>query len=308
MGEGAVPLGSSPGKGRPPEGPREEPAPAISPSENRPYLRPLLMSPWVSIPWVVALIALSVGALIAYYFWATGQFFLTLPPPRAEPAPPAKSAPAPPGEPAIRHPLEATAPAGSLPALAESDAALREELGRLIGSRALAALLQPDRLITRIVATVDNLPRAAAPARMLPLKPPPGAFQAAEGGQAISARNSARYEAHMALVRAVDARACVDLYVRFYPLFQKAYAEIGFPQAYFNDRLIEAIDNLLATPEPKEAVALARPKVLYEYADPVLESLSAGQKTLLRMGGANAAQVKAKLREIRAELEKRTAR
>jgi hypothetical protein len=42
--------------------------------------------------------------------------------------------------------------------------------------------------------------------------------------------------------------------------------------------------------------------VLYEFADPELENLSAGQKTLLRMGRANGAKLKSKLREIREAL------
>ena len=45
-------------------------------------------------------------------------------------------------------------------------------------------------------------------------------------------------------------------------------------------------------------------RVLYEFAAPDLETRSAGQKMLLRMGPDNAARVKAKLREIRAELVK----
>jgi hypothetical protein len=49
-------------------------------------------------------------------------------------------------------------------------------------------------------------------------------------------------------------------------------------------------------------VRLVQPRVLYEYADPNLENLSAGQKTLIRMGRANALKIKAKLREIRAAL------
>jgi hypothetical protein len=39
--------------------------------------------------------------------------------------------------------------------------------------------------------------------------------------------------------------------------------------------------------------------VLYEFADPKLESLSAGQKILLRMGRTNQLKLKAKLKEIR---------
>jgi hypothetical protein len=46
-------------------------------------------------------------------------------------------------------------------------------------------------------------------------------------------------------------------------------------------------------------IQLTQPKVFYEYADPKLESLSAGQKLLLRMGAANEAIMKVKLREFR---------
>ena len=45
---------------------------------------------------------------------------------------------------------------------------------------------------------------------------------------------------------AIDARKLVAVYSRFYPLFQRAYRELGYPNKYFNDRLIEAIDDLLA--------------------------------------------------------------
>ena len=59
---------------------------------------------------------------------------------------------------------------------------------------------------------------------------------------------------------------------------------------------------MAAAPEIDAPIRLMRPKVLYEFADPDLETRSAGQKILIRMGARNAARVKAKLREIRREL------
>ncbi len=85
-------------------------------------------------------------------------------------------------------------------------------------------------------------------------------------------------------------------------MFQEAYESLGHPPQYFNDRLIEVIDHLLATPELEGPIALAQPNVLYEFADPKLESSSAGQKVLIRMGAENARVVKEKLRELRGEL------
>ena len=46
----------------------------------------------------------------------------------------------------------------------------------------------------------------------------------------------------------------------------------------------------------------------YEYADPKLESRSAGQKLLMRMGSDNARTIKDKLRELRSELVAQAAR
>ena len=64
----------------------------------------------------------------------------------------------------------------------------------------------------------------------------------------------------------------------------------------------QVIDNLLATPQPQQPVDLVRPNVMYMYADPGLESRSAGQKLLMRMGPDNAAAIKAKLTELRAAI------
>ncbi len=57
-------------------------------------------------------------------------------------------------------------------------------------------------------------------------------------------------------------------------------------QGSVNDRLIEVIDNLLATPDVEGPVYLTKPEAVYLFEDPELEALTAGQKVLLRMGSA----------------------
>lgn len=97
-----------------------------------------------------------------------------------------------------------------------------------------------------------------------------------------------------------DLEITTETYRRFYPLFQESYVRLGYPDGYFNDRAVEVIDHLLATPEPKDPIRLVRPHVLYEFADAELEALSSGQKLLLRMGSKNAASIKRVLKEFRA--------
>jgi hypothetical protein len=103
----------------------------------------------------------------------------------------------------------------------------------------------------------------------------------------------------MRLAQAVPTDKLVAVYLRFYPLLQRQYETLGYPDGYFNDRVVQVIDHLLATPEPEPPLLIAQPRVLYEFADPALEDLSAGQKILLRMGAENRRTVKSKLREIR---------
>jgi hypothetical protein len=207
------------------------------------------------------------------------------------------------------HPIDAATGAGDagtavLPALDASDAAAIEALGGFAGAAGLGALLNPEHVIQRIVATVDSLPRQKIAPDALPVRGAQGSFAARRNGNQgeIDPRNFERYAMYAKIAQAIDAKALVAWYVHFYPLFQQAYRELGYPDGYFNDRLVFVIDHLIETPDINEPVALAQPNVMYEFADPALEKRSAGQKLLLRSGPENEAAIKAKLREIRAAL------
>ncbi|UGB37102.1 DUF3014 domain-containing protein [Frateuria soli] len=208
---------------------------------------------------------------------------------------------------AIRHPIAQAAPAPAstapLPALDASDTDVASALLAL-GGNALDGLLQRDQIIRRAVATVDALPRQSVGTNILPLKTPKGAFlvEQADGAITLSPRNAERYGPYMQVLESIDPRALVAWYVAHYPLFQQAYRDLGYPKGYFNDRLIVAIDDMLAAPVPDAPVRLVQPKVFYRYADPGLEARSAGQRLLMRLGAEDETRVKAKLRQIRALL------
>lgn len=262
-----------------------------------------LNAPMKNAAWWVVLVLAGIAAGV--YYWWQRQEPQPPPPPVAE-APPPPQAPA---EPKIMHPIQETPGerAKPLPALDASDPAMREALAGLVGQKPFAQLFHPDALIRHIVVTVDNLPRKKVARRLAPVKPVPGAFvvSGTEGGPFLGADNAARYQPYVRLAELIDARKAAALYADLYPLFQQAYMELGYPDRYFNDRLVEVIDHLLAAPEVQGPVKLVQPKVMYEFADPELEGLSAGQKILIRMGGDNSARIKAKLREIRRELTAR---
>jgi len=250
--------------------------------------------------WLLAAVLLASAAL-GIYFWQQRQSQVPKPQPTVEESPPAAVKPEPPAHyPIPGAPLKPEA----LPALNQSDTAIWEALSGLFGEPSLKNLLRPQEMVRHIVVTIDNLPRKTVAARLLPTKPVAGGFRVTERAEnlAIAPGNAARYTPYVRLAEMADARDIVALYVRFYPLFQSAYQDLGYPEGYFNDRLVAVIDHLLAAPEVEAPLMLVQPHVLYQFADPELEEQSAGRKILLRMGEENAARVKAKLRQIRAEL------
>lgn len=192
-----------------------------------------------------------------------------------------------------------------LPALGESDEAALTAIAALAGGESAPAVVLPEHIVERLVATIDNLPNRKLAPRLLPVRPAAGGFRVlddADGTTTIDPRNFSRYQAYVDLIEAVDTDALMAQYVRAYPLLQQAYRELGYPDGHFNDRLIAVIDHLLAAPSPSLPIALAPEKGQYAYADPALQSLSAGHKILVRIGPDNAAVVKAKLRELREAL------
>lgn len=249
--------------------------------------------------WVIFVLATILVAAAVYFGLRVLQ-----PPQQGKPVPPAVAPLAPEAtpEPRIRYPVPAEE--RPLPALGKSDAAVGEAVTELLSDRSLARFFNIQEFVRRVVATVDNLPREKLAPRLMPVKPVPPPFVASgtDESAVIGSENAARYSGYVRIVEAVDAQKLVAFYVRYYPLFQQAYQELGYPKGYFNDRLVDVIDMLLATPEEKEPVRLVRPKVFYQFADPELEALPAGQKILIRMGAENSAKVKWKLREIRGEL------
>ena len=249
----------------------------------------------------------ALGAVAFFYFWTRG---ITLPQP-VVPTPPASTpAPLAPLEPAIQHPVEkipalaATEAGGAqfpLPKLDDSDIIAKDVIETILNGDTFVRLLVPNAIIRHIVATVDNLPRKTIAARILPIMPVPGplAMASTARGMSIAGDNASRYAAYVKAAESIDTKRLAGFYVRLYPLFQQAYVELGYPSGYFNDRLVSVIDHLLAAPEPKPPVYVSQPKIMFEFADPELEKLSAGQKILVRIGIDNELRLKAKLRDIR---------
>lgn len=267
---------------------------------------------------VLVLALLLLGSLLGSWAWQQRESAPS--PAAAVPAsapatlPPPLPLPAPSPDPGIKHPIAAPAAAVSPASGAARATALDPTpvLSAVFGRQSVLRLFQLDDFAHRLVATVDNLGREHAPARLWPLNPASRPFLTAKSGdvEVISRDNAVRYLPYVRLIETVDLNRLASAYARLYPLFQQAYEELGYPKRYFNDRLVEVLDLLIATPEPAGPITVWRPTlsapvqpprpwVLYEFEDPALQSLTAGQRILLRTGASNERRLKVRLVELR---------
>lgn len=270
--------------------------------------------------WIVILALLAAG--LAYYLHlqkpvsqvqsSSQQEKQTLTLPETKPAPavqnpvpePQQSVPQSEAEPQGKEEAPAI-PKRPLPALADSDKPLLEDIGESFASKQFRRLFHLKEIIQRFVVTVNNLTSKNLPRKYLLVRPVKGEFAViknSQGGIKLDSANYARYNIYTDLLESIDIDHLVEVYEHYYPLFQSAYEGLGYPGKYFNDRLIAVIDNLLDAPVINGNIKLVQPKVFYQFADPTLESLSAGQKVLVRMGPDNTEKVKAVLRKIRLEI------
>ena len=232
------------------------------------------------------------------------------PVPDATPAPTAEGTPAPAVVPesatAVSEPAACVAPIPDpLPPLAESDAAVAVELAGCVGGLAPTWIAQED-LLRRAAVALSEAVAGRIPRRQLAFMAVAGAFGTVErnGVTYLDPASYRRYTRFVDTVTCVPPAHAATVVTRFEPLLQEALAGLGDAQADIPARVEALLDKILTTPMPAGFVPLARPNVLYEYADPSLEALDKFQKQLLRMGPANLARLQDYARELRAELRR----
>ena len=249
------------------------------------------------------LLVLVLGGIAARYFYSQQK-------PDAHPlilAPAPEEIPEPAVTASYPVPLPAATeevPLQPLPSLANSDQSFIEALSELVGAETLGGNLVLEQVINRIVATIDSLDSRQVAPLVLPVQPLSGTYQVLEKDEGLvsNPQNTGRYEPLMQIVAAVETEQLMSVYRRFYPLFQESYESLGHGDAYFNDRLVGVIEHLLETPQLTGDPMLVKVEAQYQYADPELEGLSAGQRMILRSGPSNTATILEKLRSLKAAL------
>lgn len=185
-----------------------------------------------------------------------------------------------------------------------SEAAVNKELARHWPLSQLRQFFNLQEQARRLVVTVDNLSGTHVPSQLRVARGVPELLVVDKQGESITLdeRNFQRYEPFIGFAESLDARTLGRLYAKFYPLLQHTYEETGFPGQRFHDRVLAAIDDMLAAPRVTGEIRLVQPKVLYRFEDAELEDLSPGQKIMIRIGPRNADRVKAVLKRVRAAI------
>ena len=191
------------------------------------------------------------------------------------------------------------------PSLTDSDSFVFTALSAFKNGAVLIDLLAEDQVIRKFVVFVENISRGEFPQTGLPYK---------NLGREMPVRNvdenlfvmeeiaHTRFDDVIRTFTEVDIEASIALYQLISPLFQQAYAEIGFRNVSFDETLRDAINNVLRTTNMEGPYQLVKPSVMYLYADAEIENLLEVQKQLIRIGPDNTSILKAKLREFVAQL------
>lgn len=268
---------------------------------------------------LAVIVVLAIGGVAYFSMQEPGEpppapppIVATAPKPLPEPAPaPDIPVPAPMPKPAVETGPEAETPPAPPPlALEDSDPPVRASLEAAGSADMYTALLANSDLIQRGTGIIDGLSRGLVLGKILPLPPPSGKFKTLElsGQTVLDPAGYSRYDAHAQMVAELDISQLVGTFHSFRPLLEQGYAQLGYEGADFDNALIRALDEILATPEIHSEIALKKKEAVYLFADSELEALSPLQKQLMRMGPDNIALIKAQARALRSGLLNRYGR
>ena len=218
----------------------------------------------------------------------------------AAPAQPEAEPPVP-EPPAPEVPVEVEPPPISL---GESDGVLAETMASInAGQLGDQFIIRPNGL-ERGVAIVDNLRQGAVPYKLLPVGRPSKAFSFTDNGLAVTMDPAGfeRYNGLADTVTGIDVPATLALYDLLSVAIEEAWGALGYTDMSFEDAVLSTLGAIMLTPATNVEARLIRDESNWIYEDEALESLSALQKQIMRMGPENADKIQAKARELRGAL------
>ncbi|MCU7994426.1 DUF3014 domain-containing protein [Shewanella glacialipiscicola] len=194
--------------------------------------------------------------------------------------------------------------ADPVPALAESDTFVQQKVLALINNNVVASSLVQQDLARQFVVFVDNLAQGELTRKVSPIKGPEKQFTVSEITNKVylNPEGFHRYDAYVDSIVKMDEQSLMATYKQMTPMLEEAFSELGYSNAKFNDRMLQAIKLLLAAPIVEDPIELSSISVNYQFVDPNLEALPSAQKLLIRMGPENTRKLKVALRKLENQL------
>ncbi|MGI2261078.1 DUF3014 domain-containing protein [Shewanella sp. GXUN23E] len=225
-----------------------------------------------------------------------------------EPLPVAEAVPEPEPTP-VPHPQPEpqtpAAPASEpLPSLNDSDTFIEDKTLKLADGMDISKLLVTQNMARQFVVFVDNLAQGELARKVSPLKGPSQIFTVTDitDKTYLNPDSYHRYDVYADFLSSLDEQQLVATYDKLQPLLNEAFDELGYQNTDFNERVTQAIDQMLAAPVIEDPIELNTISVNYQFVDPELEALPAAQKLMIRMGPENSRKVKAVLKKLKAQL------
>lgn len=269
--------------------------------------------------WAIVVVLL-IGAGAGYYFWSTeetdeepaARTEVPLPAPAPEqplvteadvPEPestPEPAAPAP-EQPAVEQPK-----VEPLPELNSSDTYVHDKVVAMANGMAIENLLNNSDMVRQFVVFVDNIAQGQLARKTSPLQAPAQSFTVTDitNKTYLNPDSYHRYDIYADFLSGLNDEQLVATYQRMSPLLEQAFAELGYPDIKFNDRLQQAFKEILAAPVIDQPIELYSISVNYRFVDPKLETLPNAQKLMVRMGPDNTRKVKRVIRRLSEQLSK----
>ncbi len=185
-----------------------------------------------------------------------------------------------------------------LPVLNMSDTFVLARLGALETGATLMNIVSSEELIRKFVVFVDNVAEGNMPQVEYPVNRLPQTMAIRELDENLFEMQTVSYQRYTPVVdamAAVNPEQAMAIYRILRPLFQEAYAELGYPNRNFDETVVRAINEVTSARTAEGPFQLIKPKEMYVYADSDVESMSPVEKQLLRMGPQNAEKLKAAL-------------
>lgn len=189
-----------------------------------------------------------------------------------------------------------------------SDAAVKSAiLSTIFDDQATARLgriLVDSDLLDRFIVNANLIGKGQLLSDSQLIKAPEQPFQVIEmnGTLYLDPMGFERYTPYVNALESMDVGILVSLFSLYHDLMAERFSEVSPPDLSLQQAVLNAIEEMLATPIIERDIELYSDSVMYKFSDPQLEDLSAVQKQMIRTGPENTRRIKAVLSAIREKI------